>query len=475
MNTVFAREVVTYFSDGKSISNRKTYTDEMLVQEQSYSIDGAEVTRTKYEYNDDGTVLRSRFTYDFDTPKDKELIRIEAGREVILKRYGYDKNSHVLESIDSLEDERVVSRYVFAQEGENFNYLFKYDEDRIVGFDVTNENGDVIGDYDQSIVGSIPGGPQDALVKIAVIDSGFDHGHIDLRDHILINEDENFSETDTDGDGFVDNVLGVHYDGSSNLNFSNPFQSRIIDQTSSPKKKAKTYGIPFETINTNSTGQINSHGTHVSSIALRDLESASLLAFAGDFGESRYLDLISKKIKESKIDFVNMSFSFPHFSSGDVAKETYTSLQNLFRQNPETVFFVASGNNGRLLTAGRDSCLYPACYQFENVVTIGATNDDHFHEDGIEKMAEYSNYSETYVDLFAPGTRVKAALIGDMYIRYSGTSMASPMALNQAALLKESNPGLSALEVLSILKKRARKIPGVISKYGVIRPYHKDI
>ncbi|EQC44361.1 S8 family serine peptidase [Bacteriovorax sp. Seq25_V] len=471
INYSYAREVINYFSDGKSISKKRVYDGDRLLAEHNYSIDGEEVTRTLYEYREDGSFYRINYMNNFERPKRKELVALRQGEEVVIERYGFDKTTFELENIDTLDGDRVVSRYVFAQEGENFTYRFNYDEDRIIGFDVLDTSGDVIGDYDQSIIGDIPGGPQDAVVKIAVIDSGFDHGHADLRDHILINPNENFDGVDNDGDGFVDNVLGVHYDAGNNLKFSTPLQGRIMDPGPRSSQKAGVYGIPFETINTNATGQINSHGTHVASIALRDLESASLLAFAGDFGEAKYLDLISKKLKESKVDFVNMSFSFPHFSSGDVARETYRSLQEMFKNNPETIFFVAAGNNGRHFTASRDSCLYPACYQFDNVVTIGATDSDKFDETGSEKMAEYSNFSETYVDFFAPGTKVKAALLGDMQIRYSGTSMASPMALNQAAKLKEAFPELTAKEVIELMKKRATKTTGIISKYGLIRPY----
>lgn len=183
--------------------------------------------------------------------------------------------------------------------------------------------------------------------------------------------------------------------------------------------------------------------------------------------------MISKKIQNSDVDFVNMSFSFPHQSMGMVDSATYSSLKRLFTQNPEVVFFVAAGNDGKLLNGSRD-CMYPACYQYPNVVTIGATTDSSWRSDENYIVSDYSNYSSTYVDFFAPGTKVDAALIGDMRIRHSGTSMASPMALNMAARIKEAHPNMSALEIIDLMKKKAIKKSTIQSKYGVIRPYLEE-
>lgn len=462
------------FEKTKMPSSVETYISSKLMKQEFFSINNIRVGLSVYDYQDNNTFFKTMYSGDNKYPDSKVLIQVIGNNEVILKNYGFDKKSHVLENIDSLNGEVITERLVINPDGDDFKYRFIYDGDRINGFDVFNLENEKIGDYRQNVVGDVPGGPREAAVKIAVIDSGFDHNHVDIKDHILINENESFNDLDSDGDGFKDNYIGVHFDGDSDIKFTNPFSGFLPSRRTSSQRPAGVYGIPFETIKAKgSTGPITSHGTHVSSIALKGLKSASLLAFAGDFGEAKYLDMISKKLQNSDVDFVNMSFSFPHQSMGMVDSATYSSLKRLFTQNPEVVFFVAAGNDGEYLNGSRD-CKYPACYLYPNVVTIGATPDSSWRKDENYTASDYSNYSSTYVDFFAPGTKVEAALIGDMKIRHSGTSMASPMALNMAAKIKEAYPNMSALKVIEFMKKNAIKIDTIQSKYGVIRPFHEE-
>ncbi|WP_412462828.1 S8 family serine peptidase [Halobacteriovorax sp. RT-2-6] len=464
------KSISKYFEKTNGLSSQEFYLDNRLVKQNFYTIEGEQISSITFDYKSDSLFFKTVFNTQGNHVQSKVLVQKINNQEIILKEYGFDKRTHVLESIDTISEGTIVERKVINTDGEDFKYKFIYDADRIIGFDVFNNDDVKIGDYIQNEVGEVDGGPKDATVKIAVIDSGFDHNHVDIQDHILINSNESFNKEDNDGDGFIDNILGVHFDGDSDIKFMNPF-SGFLPRTGAPSvQKAAVYGIPFETIKAKgTTGPITSHGTHVSSIALRGLKSASLLAFAGDFGESKYLDMISAKLQKSEVDFVNMSFSFPHQSLGLVDRKTYRSMQNLFLNNPEVVFFVAAGNDGRFLNGSRD-CMYPACYTYPNVVTIGATTDSDWRNDENYEMADYSNYSSSFVDFFAPGTKVEAALLGDMKIRHSGTSMASPMALNMAAHLMEQNPNMSALEIVELMKEQSIKKNSIESKFGVIRP-----
>ncbi|MFG1481982.1 S8 family serine peptidase [Halobacteriovorax sp. HFRX-2_2] len=464
------KSISKYFEKNNKISSEEFFLNNRMIKQNFYTIEGEQISRVTYEYKSDSTFYKTVFNTQNNHVQSKVLIQKIGEQEIVLKEYGFDKRTHILENIDTISDDLIVERKVINPDGEDFKYKFIYDDKRIIGFDVFNNNDVKIGDYIQNEIGEVAGGPRDATVKIAVIDSGFDHNHQDIQDHILINSIESFNKEDNDGDGFVDNILGVHFDGDSDIKFMNPFSGFLPRTGGASSQKAGIYGIPFETIKAKgTTGPITSHGTHVSSIALKGLKSASLLAFAGDFGESKYLDMISKKLQNSEVDFVNMSFSFPHQSLGLVDRKTYRSLQNMFLNNPNVVFFVAAGNDGRFLNGSRD-CMYPACYSYPNVVAIGATTDSEWRRDENYEMADFSNYSSNYVDFFAPGTKVEAALLGDMKIRHSGTSMASPMALNMAAHLKEQNPNMSALEIVDLMKKQSIKKNSIESKFGVIRP-----
>jgi subtilisin family serine protease len=450
-----------------AISSRETYLEGKLQSVEGYSSSGRLTMRSSYEHLEDGSYIFSQ--YYGDELRQKQRRRGFGPEEILLESYGLHGRTGELESIDVHEGEIVTMRRVYENNKHTFTYKFIYDGDRVIGFDAFDLEGKLIGDYLQNKIGTLPSGRVNSAVKIAIIDSGFDHQHEDLIDHILVNQEDPIDGVDNDGDGLIDNYLGSFYDEDGNLEFSR-FGTRFINGSDwgGSQWSPVEYGIPFETISVRNSGVIDSHGTHVASLALRDLEDTSLIPFAGDYGDSKYLDKISNKLKNEKVDFVNMSFSFPHFATGDLPRATLMSLEKLIKNNPETVFFVAAGNDGREFTGGRFNCLYPACYKHENVVTVGSTDDSEWRNDEKYKMADFSNYGESFVDVFAPGRKVNGALLGDMSVRYSGTSMASPMALNIASKLKELFPSKSAIEIKDAIFKGSLKVDGVDAKYGVI-------
>lgn len=457
-----------YFSsDPSKISTKLVYKNGKLVKSMGYSISGKRTVYTTYEHRDsDSSYIETR--YFGDRLSSKRRLRKDGENEVVLEEFGFHHRTGELESIDIIEDGITTTRQIIEKEQHTFSYNFIYDGDRIIGFKAFDTSGKFIGDYFQNTIEEMPSAPTDAKVKVAIIDSGFDHQHRDIIDHISVNFNDPIDGIDNDGDGLVDNYIGTFYDEDGNLEFTR-FAERFDNGGGfSNRYTPKQFGIPFETIRLNRPGKIDSHGTHVASLALRDLESTALIPFAGDYGDSKYLDLMSKKIKAEKVDFVNMSFSFPHFATGDLPRATLDSLRKLIVNNPDTVFFVAAGNDGRLFNGGRFNCLYPACYQFDNVVTVGSTADSEWRTDGKYEMAEFSNHGANYVDVFAPGTQVNGALLGDMEIRYSGTSMASPIALNIAAKLKEDFPHKTNHEVKDAIFKSALKLKNIDAKYGVI-------
>ena len=73
--------------------------------------------------------------------------------------------------------------------------------------------------------------------------------------------------------------------------------------------------------------------------------------------------------------------------------------------------------------------------------------------------AEFSNYGNTRVDLFAPGADILSTLPGGTTGRESGTSMAAPVVSGVAALLMAYFPELSALDVKRIIIESVRKMP----------------
>lgn len=78
---------------------------------------------------------------------------------------------------------------------------------------------------------------------------------------------------------------------------------------------------------------------------------------------------------------------------------------------------------------------------------------------GDKLAADFSNYGQHEVDLFAPGVDILSTVPGNQYERDSGTSMAAPVVTGVAALLMDYYPNLSAADVKKILIASTSKYP----------------
>jgi cell wall-associated protease len=91
----------------------------------------------------------------------------------------------------------------------------------------------------------------------------------------------------------------------------------------------------------------------------------------------------------------------------------------------------------------------------KNVITIGALND-HFGEN---MVADFSNYGQKNVDIFAPGVEIYATVADNKYKYEQGTSMASPNVAGVAALIRSYYPSLKAAQVKQIIMQSGTAIP----------------
>lgn len=256
--------------------------------------------------------------------------------------------------------------------------------------------------------GKHPGG--DASIVVAVIDTGVDFTHGDLRDNMWVNEKETDGDgRDNDGNGYVDDYYGV-------------------DIVAGRGNGMDDHG----------------HGTHVAGViaAVNNLQGTVGVAFntkimsvkAGMSSGYFTQDAIAKAILyayENGADVINMSFGGTASSIAvqDALAKAYTRC----------VLVASAGNEGAPNEGLFAVPNYPAAYPY----VLGVMSVD---KDGVESA--FSNYDAAAFngveyEVYAPGEDIVSTIPGDRYATWSGTSMAAPLVSGMATLLRSYYTDLS--------------------------------
>jgi subtilisin len=103
----------------------------------------------------------------------------------------------------------------------------------------------------------------------------------------------------------------------------------------------------------------------------------------------------------------------------------------------------ASGNDG-----ADDGMVLPACAP--SVISAGSTGDGSFGAP-LDGVSGFSNVA-SFLDLYAPGSRIRSSVPGGGYANFAGTSMAAPHVAGAFAILKGADPGISVERALGALK-----------------------
>ncbi len=246
-------------------------------------------------------------------------------------------------------------------------------------------------------------------VVVAIIDSGIDFNHPDLAANMWVNPGEiPGNGIDDDNNGYVDDIYGID--------------------------PAEADSNPMD---------IDGHGTHVAGTVAavgnngRGVTGVSwnsklmaLKIFDGPFGGTttaaiEAIEYVTMMKTEYGVNVAlsNNSWGGYGFSQG---------LVDAISLNIDAgMLFVAAAAND---TIDNDiTPAYPASYPLDGIISVSASD----HND---RIAGFSNFGLTSVDLAAPGVDILSTLPGGGYGLLSGTSMASPHVAGVAALLASARP-----------------------------------
>lgn len=259
-----------------------------------------------------------------------------------------------------------------------------------------------------------PGGSAD--VVIAVIDTGVDYNHIDLRNNIWVNSAEiPGNGIDDDGNGYVDDVNGWNCVGDNN----DPMDD-------------------------------NGHGTHVAGIAAAENNKTGTVGVAynckimclkagnssGYFNNSDIAEAIQYAYMNGA-SVINMSFGG---SSISIAVED--ALMDAYNQ---CVLVAAAGNDSLCnnlscpvhAPLGLVGVSYPAALPY--VIGVMSCNANGTTRSAFSNF-DHDPYGTVEYEVYACGEQIPSTWPGNKYAALSGTSMACPVVAGIAAVLRSTYP-----------------------------------
>lgn len=252
-------------------------------------------------------------------------------------------------------------------------------------------------------------------VLVAVIDTGVDYDHEDLKEQMWRNPGESGggkenNGIDDDNNGYKDDYRGWNFSADNN----NPYDD-------------------------------NQHGTHCAGVigAVGDNGKGVAgvnwhvkimpLKFLGSDGSGTTEDAAEAIIYAARMGAKVMSNSW---GGGDNSRTLQDAIQLASDQG---VLFVAAAGNESSNTD--NTANYPSTYDVPNVVAVASSDRN-------DALSSFSNYGRYTVDLAAPGSSILSAQPLGRYQLLSGTSMATPHVAGAAALIWAQYPTLTMKQVI---------------------------
>ncbi|MEI6378401.1 MAG: S8 family serine peptidase [Candidatus Falkowbacteria bacterium] len=296
-------------------------------------------------------------------------------------------------------------------------------------------------------------------VTVAVIDSGVQISHPDLKDNLWVNQGEiPGNGIDDDRNGYIDDVNGYDF----------------VNKTADPSPKFQPGftedGVTHGTVVAGVLGAAGNNTLGVTGVAWRvNIMALKVMDDRGETRADKVVEAINYAVR-NKANIINLSFIGSGYSK---------ALEDAIRRAYEAgIVVVAAGGND--LSAGHGQFLdnkpmYPVCMDGkpgENmVIGVAATN-------ALDEKTSFSGYGKKCIDIAAPGMSIFSTTvysprhkIGENYFTkyydgyWSGTSLAVPQVSGALALIMQANPGLRAKEAADVLLSSADNIYGVNQQY----------
>jgi subtilisin family serine protease len=298
------------------------------------------------------------------------------------------------------------------------------------------KNGlDVIGAYD-----ALPSASPKQVI-VAVVDTGVDHNHEDLKDIMWSNEKEiKGNGIDDDNNGYIDDIHGIN----------------VLERDEQGRATMNTMASHW-------------HGTHVSgTIAAEQNNGIGIAGVANNVkimairtvpDDSDELDsnIVEAYLYAAKMGarIINCSFGKAVNEGGMVVRDT---INQIAKKNVLVVISAGNDSMGPMSWHDIDtSPKYPASFDSANTLVIASTTS-------AGDLSSFSNVGARGVDVASPGSNIYSTINGNKYSMASGTSMAAPNASGVAAMVLGHFPNLKTASLKKVLMDSVTKVPAFKGK-----------
>ncbi|HEX8709073.1 MAG TPA: S8 family serine peptidase, partial [Pyrinomonadaceae bacterium] len=261
---------------------------------------------------------------------------------------------------------------------------------------------------------------------IAVIDSGIDFTHSELRDNEWGNTFERAGGLDNDGNGYDSDLHGWDFVNNS---------AQIAD--------AQGHGTAV-------AGLIAASGNNSTGIAgvmwQAGLMSLRVLDQTGTGDIADAVEAIDYAV-DNGAQVINCSWGT---DSASIA--LHAAIDRAARRG--VVLVASAGNQAREIGAAPR---YPASFELPNLLSVAST-------DASDQLASFSNWGMRHVSIAAPGQEILTTKMGGDYQTTSGTSGSAALVTGIAGLIKSLRPWLNADRTRELILRGARQAAALSDK-----------
>ncbi|RKX91002.1 MAG: hypothetical protein DRP84_12270 [Spirochaetes bacterium] len=385
--------------------------------------------------------------YPFSLPfvKDEILVKLSSSNESYINYLCAQYHLHLLDGIEEIG----LYRLKIIEDYENSleTLIYKLEKEKYVVYAQPNyllfptSDGEEEQAIDLLASVNFPPGLLEKLgieIKypaiVAVVDSGVDYTHEDLKDLIIKGYD--FVDLCDVPNGIYDFHKFIHRD----------IEEDYLFLDNDPMDK-------------------NGHGTHVAGIIAQISHGkVKIMPVRAGFNliveiyhtpegpkEINYGTFTTFSAIKSIIYAVNQGAKVINASWGGPPSQALIDAL-LYAQKHGVLVVVSAGN------WDTDAPSYPSAFGLDNLISVAALGEDN-------EKAIFSNFGN-YVTVSAPGVNIESTWLNNSYKILSGTSMAAPCVSGLAGLLFSAFPDFNYKEVKALIEKSAEEINDINRQYN---------